>query len=190
MLKWNWPSIQPKKGLLYIQIQTLPLSMHHKSKYIPKFFCNTNNGKLRGTNSWQEGGFEKGRDKFGDDYSPIGSLEILTCNSSDLRFDCMTFATHPLGHKRHPKKESFLAKLLGSLPLINVSDCMQHCLPKSCINPIAPKYQKMSSSRCHPQLHGHNNGINFRMFQCLQASFSFSFSSLAHWTNSLSWPST
>lgn len=76
--------------------------------------------------------------------SPIGSLEILTCNSSDLRFDCMTFATHPLSHKRHTEKERFLAKLLGSLPLIDVSNCMQHCLPKSCTNPFASKMSKKS----------------------------------------------
>ena len=52
VLIWAWPSMNWNR-LPFIQVQTLPPSMHHKWKEIIDIVCKTTNGKSWGTNSWQ-----------------------------------------------------------------------------------------------------------------------------------------
>ena len=47
-------ALNEQNRLLFIQIQALSLSMHHRWKEIPDFICKITNGKLYGINSKQK----------------------------------------------------------------------------------------------------------------------------------------
>ena len=47
-------ALNDQNRLLFIQIQALSLSMHHRWKEIPDFICKITNGKLYGINSKQK----------------------------------------------------------------------------------------------------------------------------------------